>query len=125
MNPSAPSVASVPSHTPGPWHRGCSTRAGGVQIITADKNDEPNGLIAVVNAKHTIEPGKAISDEVRANACLIAAAPELLASVNLFVKFLASLNPGWLGKTSGDIGLLNDAYIQSAKAIAKATGGQQ
>ena len=33
-----------------------------------------------------------------------------------FVEFLNSLPRGWLGKTSGDVGLLNDAYLQESKA---------
>jgi hypothetical protein len=56
-----------PKHTSGPWYRGCSTKSAGIQIITVNpKTEEPNGLIATVNTKHTIEPGKQISDEVRA-----------------------------------------------------------
>jgi len=59
-----------------------------------------------------------------ANARLIAAAPDLLAAFNLAHKFLDSLPPGWLGKTTGDVEALNDFYCASQKvdaAIAKAT----
>lgn len=35
---------------------------------------------------------------------------KLANSVRLAVDFLASLPPGWLGKTTADVGLLNDFY---------------
>lgn len=35
---------------------------------------------------------------------------ELRRTVGLFLSFLDSLPEGWLGKTVGDIALLNDAY---------------
>lgn len=66
-------------HTPGPWFRGCNSPVG-VQIVTADKNDEPNALIAVVN-HNVVNPKQETSDEVRANALLISAAPEMLAAL--------------------------------------------
>lgn len=48
---------------------------------------------------------------------------ELLAAFEFAHKFLDSLPSGWLGKTSGDVGALNDFYAASHKAraaIAKA-----
>ena len=36
-------------------------------------------------------------------------------ALQLHLDFLASLPPGWLGKTVADIGLLNEAYIASRK----------
>lgn len=56
------------------------------------------------------------------SANLIAAAPDLLASLQLAHTFLDSLPKGWLGKTTGDIAALNDFYITSRAAIAKAEG---
>lgn len=53
---------------------------------------------------------------------LLAAAPELLAALELHIAFLDSLNKGWLGKTTGDVGLLNKAYIKGSEALAKAKG---
>lgn len=41
---------------------------------------------------------------------------KLECALKLHLEFLASLPPGWLAKTSGDVGLLNDAYIASKDA---------
>lgn len=40
---------------------------------------------------------------------------ELENALQLHLDFLGSLPEGWLGKTCGDIGLLNEAYIASRK----------
>lgn len=40
---------------------------------------------------------------------------QLEATLQQFLDFLASLPPGWLGKTTGDRGLLNDAYIAARR----------
>jgi ubiquinone biosynthesis protein Coq4 len=40
---------------------------------------------------------------------------QLETALQLHLDFLASLPKGWLGHTTGDIGLLNQAYIQSRK----------
>jgi len=37
-------------------------------------------------------------------------------ALELHLQFLASLPKGWLGKTCGDVGLLNDAYLASSAA---------
>lgn len=47
---------------------------------------------------------------------------DLLESVKLAHEFLDSLPKGWLGKTSGDVGALNDFYCLSKPALAKAEG---
>lgn len=47
------------------------------------------------------------------NAALIERIRKLEAALQLHLNFLDSLPSGWLGKTTGDIGLLNDAYIAS------------
>ena len=103
-------------HTPGEWHRTTAPN-GDIQICTVNKGDEPNGIVATVRKASWTN-----KKEAEANARLLSASPELLESLELFIAFMASLNPGWLGKTTGDIGLLNDAYLLSAKAIAKAKG---
>lgn len=40
-------------------------------------------------------------------------------ALELHLAFLATLPVGWLAHTSGDVGLLNDAYIASRKAGMK------
>jgi hypothetical protein len=40
---------------------------------------------------------------------------QLETALQLHLDFLASLPKGWLGHTTADIGLLNDAYIASRK----------
>lgn len=53
----------------------------------------------------------------------IIAKPELLEALKLAHAFLDSLPEGWLAHTTGDIGALNDFYIKSDAAFAKAAGG--
>ena len=66
-------------HTSGPWFRTVSQHNGETvcDICTAADNGEPKEMIARVN-HCVITPGLAISDEARANARLIAAAPDLI-----------------------------------------------
>lgn len=99
-------------HTSGPWFRTVSqdNEETIYEICTAAENGEPKEIIARVN-HCVITPGLAISDEVRANARLIAAAPELLQVAEDFI-LLADLHD-WEG-----------AAIDNARAvIAKAKGG--
>lgn len=52
------------------------------------------------------------------------AVADLLEAFDLAHAFLDSLPEGWLGKTTGDVGALNDFYLKSREiraAIAKAT----
>ena len=44
----------------------------------------------------------------------------LLKALNLHRAFLNSLPKGWLGHTTGDIGLFNDAELLSIKAVNEA-----
>lgn len=82
-----------------------------------------DGLFSVYghadNAAQT--PLLVAKDLSKANANLIATAPKLLKAVELHLAFLDSLPLGWLGNTTGDIGLLNEAYLTSRPAIAEAT----
>lgn len=59
-------------------------------------------------------------DIATANAHLLFAAPDLSHALQLHVAFLNSLGNGWLGRTSGDVGLLNDAYLATRVALTKA-----
>ena len=109
-------------HTPGPW-----TLSDSSIVAVFD-----GGEVQVASMSRTRWEGK-LSKEIRSLASkfksfedgaahLIAAAPELLEGLKLFMKFLDSLPEGWLGKTVGDIGCLNEAYIVSGKALRKVEG---
>lgn len=50
-----------------------------------------------------------------------AAAPELMKALSLWDKFWDDMPKGQLGRIVCDIGLLNDAFIATRAAIAKAT----
>lgn len=97
-------------HTPGPW-----------QIldgaILCDKvNQYGNFHIASFS-----RGDEQITDEDKANAKLIAAAPELLKALELMQRFWDEMPKGQLGKIVCDIGILNEAFIQT-KAALKKTG---
>jgi len=97
------------SHTPGPWYVGCH----GLQIITIDaKRDEPNGLITEVRLS-----GWCNEDEAKANARLIAAAPDLLTALEEMTADLIS--HASLGLNENEVAMLRRAEA----AIAKAKGG--
>ena len=95
-------------HTPAPW------------TVEGDdiRESKDRCTIATVRCYGTHK----LHTEKRANAQLISAAPELLEALELHIAFLDSLNKGWLGKTTGDVGLLNKAYIKGSEALAKAKG---
>lgn len=38
-------------------------------------------------------------------------------ALRLHLKFLASLNPGWLRCVTGNVGVLNEAYLASEEAL--------
>jgi hypothetical protein len=99
-------------HTSEPWFRTVSQHNGETvyDICTAADNGEPKEIIARVN-HCVITPGLAISDEVRANARLIAAAPDLLAAAIAALTIVNREQPD--GSIAAD--LLN--------AIRKATKG--
>jgi hypothetical protein len=50
------------------------------------------------------------------------AAPDLLQALKTWMRFFDEMPKGQFGKISCDIGLMNDGFIQSKRAIAKATG---
>jgi hypothetical protein len=88
-------------HTPGPWH--CD---GGVQVRTGQ-------FLAICEAMAS--PNRSI-DAARANARLIAAAPELLEALRLFVSVCDTAPPTELMASIGS------ACKQARAAIAKAEG---
>lgn len=95
-------------HTPGPWIAGYGATHEIGQIFGVGINTEPDWTPVCV-----VSPADSTNDIDRANACLIAAAPDLLEALQSFVVAAdrVSAEPAtWLGKARA--------------AIAKATGGE-
>jgi len=109
-------------HTSGPWFRTVSQHNGETvcDICTAAENGEPKEIIARVN-HCVITPGLAISNEVRANAHLIAAAPDLLAALEACQTQLAEY-VAYFQKRGGCSVEIESAEEQARAAIAKAKG---
>ncbi|MBK6881324.1 MAG: hypothetical protein IPH01_11240 [Elusimicrobia bacterium] len=57
-----------------------------------------------------------------ADARLIAAAPEMLEALKSWNRFWDAMPKGQLGKIVCNIGFLNEAFLKTASAIAKAEG---
>lgn len=116
------------SHTPGPWIDKSNALRG--RIIGAD------GLTICAVASNCKRPSK----EVLANMALIADAgtvaaetgltprqladqrAELLKVVKLWQAFFDTMPKGQFAKVSCDVGLMNEAFITTARAIAHAEG---
>lgn len=121
-------------HTPGPWMRRPEARLmrDGIQISTEDQT-----RIAYVQPDDTMEIENGIIVECcsvtqRANASLIAAAPDLLealraaqqelADVRLILEAGADFQMGVKGKHRDLIRILREADASASAAIAKAEG---
>lgn len=106
--------------TPGPWRSLPDSRQQkghtfpGFRIDSAERS-----LMA------WIETGDATDAEARANARLMAAAPDLLEALQALWGYFEDLqksNPGYLGKMClQDYGQLNKALILTPAALKKAT----
>lgn len=93
-------------HTPGPWHVG---------IKQAEKIVYDSTGWAVANA--TVYHGENDAEQVKANARLIAAAPELLDALQTAAMAL-------IGYTHRNE-IIENALDSARAAIAKATGGAE
>lgn len=93
-------------HTPGPWHLGMRQAE---QIVYNDKG------WAVANA--TVYHGKEGREEMKANARLIAAAPDLLVAARLAAEFLDIFEE----QSEAAFGQWNERRKVIRAAIAKAT----
>lgn len=89
-------------HTPGPWY------ADGDHVV---KHDYAQDIICVPPRGDAY---RRPYEEARANACLIAAAPDLLAALARLVDFVSALD-----EFPEEI---EDAHEQARAAIAKAKG---
>lgn len=98
------------AHTPGPYD---VTTKGSKHFI-----DGQDGLTVAYLDRAGVRDRK----EIDANSRLLSAAPELLEALELHLAFLKSLPHGWLGKTCGDVGALNDAYLKGNAALLKVKG---
>ena len=113
------------THTNGPWFRTVSqdNEETLYKICTAAENGEPKEIIARVN-HCVITPGLAISDEVRANARLIAAAPDLLAALVNCLPLLEASHLDMIDAQQEDSADLVFIGLEQVRdAIAKAKGG--
>lgn len=100
-------------HTPGPWRVGAAGPNGCLTVGTE------RGLMTAMVAHSINSPNQ--EKQARADASLIAAAPDLLAAAEGVLPWLAGIN------TKGDpamVDALTDVYMQLAAAIKKAKGQQ-
>lgn len=98
MKPNKPSNQTKPQHTPGPWRIG---DAGHTVFGPHNGNPSPE----------TIARGL-----IRPNARLIAAAPEILAALQVLVEYADNGTPVHPGSLD---------WEQAREAIARATGGDK
>ena len=111
----------VPGHTPGPWlisHRRGSQEAW---ISTHSKDTRLNytqwdGFAVVYGCDESPKAGEEV---MLANACLIAAAPELLAALSAYVQAVAV---GGGDDKESVMAAIRQADNAARAAIAKATG---
>ena len=99
----------VAAHTPGPWKIGNGTKANIISLRTYD-----------TVARCEVEFGGSVSvpETITANARLIAAAPDLLEALTMFVEYLDADDQDDTAK-----GIAKDiAETKARAAIAKATG---
>lgn len=94
-------------HTPGPWTVGGASGNGGEarEIVSRSR------CIAWTACSYDEDAGDVVTAEDDANACLIAAAPDLLEACELLLIYLAD----WDDKDDG-------TCATARRAIAKATG---
>lgn len=111
-------------HTPGPWELDYDTRPAEVCTIynTPNQPSEDGLGQRFVYVRGPIGYWEADEDENLANAKLIAAAPDLLEALQIWMRFFDEMPKGQFGKIVCDIGLMNDGFIKTRQAIKKAEG---
>ena len=101
-------------HTMIPWKvKGISRDC--VAIVTADAVTDEDGMLPAGTVIATCLSAADASFIVDACNDYVA----LLHALKLHLAFLNSLPPGWIGHTSGDVGLLNEAYLSSRRLLIR------
>lgn len=99
-------------HTPGPWF--VRAQDTGFLIDSPKTKEQPHGRVAAV-AQYSYDWAGPMRAEALANARLIAAAPELLAALEVILRDHMAVHG------VGDLEM-QPALFQARAAIAKATG---
>ena len=108
-------------HTPGPWkwigpNKLCGDERGNEEVLKAGDDGEPLGLDEPTIEHHWD------ADQAKANAALIAAAPDLLEVVQKFIAWSDAEND-YKGTTSHErIEMCREAEELARAVIAKAEG---
>lgn len=102
-------------HTPGPW---AAKKGVGWYVVRSAHSQDDNFAIAVGSNKTSLVDAPTGDDaEAKANARLIAAAPELLSACEHAMTLLSPFDDAGLS-----LGLGSDALYPIKSAIAKARG---
>lgn len=102
-------------HTPGPWR----------VVVGICKNDHPDTSADVYGPQTTHVANCGCSEEARANAALIAAAPDLLAALRPFAEGDSDLTDAYChsGVRTAEECTRCGPVLRARAAITKATGG--
>ena len=100
-------------HTPGPWV--IDWNMSRLDIFSADAT-------TLVSTLRRSALSSKMDETAKANARLIAAAPDLLEALRNADKLITQLMPGVRHIALQDYGFLNDTLMANTAAIAKATG---
>lgn len=111
-------------HTPGPWRVEPLQWDHGASIAIVGGTPDDSYIVATIAPENeedepTMDTAKRGPCDLQ-NASLMAAAPELLRAVELWMKFFDTMPKGQFGKIVCDIGLMNQAFLASASGLRTA-----
>jgi len=121
----APASAKATTHTPGPWHVEPKVSDHGASLVICSEALEADILAVIPPLNDADEPDFETAERGphdEANARLMAAAPEMEEALRKWEQFWDEMPKGQLGKIVCDIGLLNEAFLLTAKALKKSKG---
>lgn len=102
-------------HTPGPWVVNASENG----LVWVDGDSE---TVSICDLYHRHKDGEFISKEnVKANARLISAAPDMYEALSLLMRIMQAEDP-W---DRENLGSMNEACMKARAALSKAEGGGQ